>query len=105
MIGALRKIAGHSEVSAPRQVQEMFLDHSEESGFARWFSTHPSIDDRVAALVKFAGGHDAIPPDSPLSPDERPKPPEFGRRLDPPGPDPAATGAEPPAGPWGRPQD
>ena len=53
MIGALRKIAGHSEISAPRQVQEMFLDHPRAKAVLRgWFSTHPSIDDRVAALVK-----------------------------------------------------
>ena len=27
MISALRKIAGHSEIHAPAQIQEMFLDH------------------------------------------------------------------------------
>jgi heat shock protein HtpX len=61
MISALRKIAGHSDLQAPSQIQEMFLDHPRESGFARFFATHPSIDDRVAALVKFAGGHDVDP--------------------------------------------
>ncbi len=61
MISALRKIAGHSELAAPSQVQEMFLDHPREKGFARLFSTHPSIDDRIASLVKFAGGHDMGP--------------------------------------------
>jgi heat shock protein HtpX len=61
MISALRKIAGHSELAAPAQVQEMFLDHPRERGLARLFATHPSIDDRVAALVKFGGGHDMGP--------------------------------------------
>ena len=34
MISALRKIAGHSEVHAPAQVQEMFLDHPRQPGSA-----------------------------------------------------------------------
>ena len=58
MIAALRKIAGHSDLHAPAQIQEMFLDHPRAAGFAGWLSTHPSIDDRVASLVRFAGGHD-----------------------------------------------
>jgi heat shock protein HtpX len=62
MISALRKIAGRSELAAPSQIQEMFLDHPRGNAFARLFSTHPSIDDRVAALVKFGGGHDMGPP-------------------------------------------
>lgn len=61
MIGALRKIEGRSEVRAPSQVQEMFLDHPRASGVTGMFSTHPSIDDRVKALVEFAGGHDRVP--------------------------------------------
>ncbi len=61
MISALRKIAGHSELAAPSQIQEMFLDHPREKGLTRLFMTHPTIDDRVAALVKFGGGHDMGP--------------------------------------------
>jgi heat shock protein HtpX len=34
-------------IESPARVQE--------SG---WFSTHPSVDERVRALVDFAGGHD-----------------------------------------------
>ncbi len=100
MIGALRKIEGHSEVPAPSQVQEMFLDHPHAAGVAGLFATHPSIDDRVAALMKFAGGRDMGPPsDSPAdtargSDDDGAG---FGRRLSPP-----ADGQEPPnRGPWG----
>jgi heat shock protein HtpX len=76
MIGALRKIAGHSEIEAPPQVAEMFLDHPRAAGLAGLFSTHPSIDDRVAALVEHAGGRD-LPP-----------------RIE------AAPSTEGPAGPW-----
>jgi heat shock protein HtpX len=93
MIGALRKIAGHSEIMAPRSVQEMFLDHSEEAGFSSWFSTHPSIDDRVAALVRYGGGRD-MPATEAIE-----APPEFGKRIEPLS-SPAVS--ETPATPWGE---
>ena len=35
----------------------MCIDNPRE-GFADIFATHPSVDARVAALTKFAGGHD-----------------------------------------------
>jgi heat shock protein HtpX len=62
MIGALRKVSGHSELAAPAQVREMFLDHPRAAGLAGLFATHPAIDDRIAALVRFGGGHDRPPP-------------------------------------------
>jgi heat shock protein HtpX len=93
MIGALRKIAGHSEILAPRSVQEMFLDHSEEAGFSSWFSTHPSIDDRVAALVRFGGGRDMPVPEAIEAS------PEFGKRLEAPS---LPAASETPAAPWGE---
>ena len=61
MIAALRKIQGHSEIEAPSQVREMFLDYPRASGLAGLFSTHPAIDDRVTALIEFAGGQDIAP--------------------------------------------
>ncbi len=60
MISALRKISGKGEIAeAPSGVMEMCLDNP-RSGFADLFSSHPSIDDRIDALVRFAGGQDAI---------------------------------------------
>lgn len=62
MISALRKIEGRGEIeTAPSAIMEMCLDNP-RSGFADLFSTHPSIDTRVAALVAYAGGRDAPPP-------------------------------------------
>jgi heat shock protein HtpX len=62
MIAALRKIEGHGELAgATSAVMEMCIDNPRE-GFSNIFDTHPSIDARVAALVKFAGGHDPGPP-------------------------------------------
>ncbi len=102
MISALRKIAGHSEIHAPAQVQEMFLDHPRQTGLGGLFSTHPPIEARVENLVRFAGGHDPGPIAEVL-----PEPP-------PPSPEipPAATGdvhpwgdvpPSGPPGPWGAP--
>lgn len=64
MISALRKIAGHSSIQAPAQIQEMFLDMPA----AGLFATHPSIEARVQRLIQFAGGHDFVPPAAPPEP-------------------------------------
>jgi heat shock protein HtpX len=61
MILALRKIEGRGELEgATSAVMEMCVDNPRE-GFADLFATHPSIDSRVEALVKFAGGRDPGP--------------------------------------------
>jgi heat shock protein HtpX len=68
MISALRKIEGRGELrGATSAVMELCLDNPRE-GFSDLFATHPSVDARVQALVKFAGGHDpgrlALPSDT-----------------------------------------
>ena len=61
MISALRKIEGRGELpGATSAVMEMCVDNPRE-GFGELFDTHPTVDSRVAALVKFAGGHDPGP--------------------------------------------
>ncbi len=85
MISALRKIEGRGEITrATSAVMEMCVDNPRE-GFSNIFDTHPSVDDRVAALVKFAGGHDP----GPLA-------------LSPPKDDAPASPALPAGGPWGH---
>src|SRR6204780_4577812 len=65
MISALRKIEGRGELAgATSAVMEMCVDNPREE-FADLFATHPSVDQRVAALIKFAGGHDPGPPPLP----------------------------------------
>src|SRR5271169_2772063 len=66
MISALRKIEGRGELpGATSAVMEMCVENPRQ-GFGELFDTHPSVDERVTALVKFAGGHDtgpvALPP-------------------------------------------
>jgi heat shock protein HtpX len=61
MISALRKIENRGELpGATSAVMEMCVDNPRE-GFADLFATHPSVDSRVRALVKYAGGHDPGP--------------------------------------------
>ncbi len=61
MITALRKIEGRGELEgATSAVMEMCVDNP-RSGFADLFATHPPIDSRIEAIVKFAGGHDPGP--------------------------------------------
>lgn len=61
MITALRKIEGRGELpGATSAVMEMCVDNPRE-GFEDLFATHPSVDRRVDALVRFAGGHDPGP--------------------------------------------
>jgi len=99
MISALRKIENRGELaSANSAVMEMCIDNPRQ-GFSDIFATHPSVDKRVDALVKFAGGHDPGP--LTLEPPAEPVLlPEQGQSADEPGAAP---------GPWGdvpqRPQD
>jgi heat shock protein HtpX len=66
MISALRKIEGRGELpGATSAVMEMCVDNPRE-GFGELFDTHPSVEQRITALIKFAGSHDpgplALPP-------------------------------------------
>jgi heat shock protein HtpX len=57
----LRKIEGRGEIpGANSAVMEMCIDNP-RVGFSNVFDTHPSVEARVEALVKFAGGHDTGP--------------------------------------------
>jgi heat shock protein HtpX len=123
MISALRKIENRGELpGATSAIMELCVDNPRE-GFADLFATHPSVDSRVQALVKFAGGHDpgrlALPSDTEDAPDDQeqpasgPTPPPLphGPWSDAKDPASASRGASQgrsqgpwvnPAGPWGR---
>jgi heat shock protein HtpX len=96
MISALRKIAGHSEIHAPAQIQEMFLDHPRQSGLGGLFATHPPIEARIADLVKYAGGHDPGPIVEETAPEPAPPPAPQGAHP---------WGEAPAPGPWDPPQN
>jgi heat shock protein HtpX len=130
MISALRKIEGRGELpGATSAVMELCLDNPRE-GFSDLFATHPSVQSRVDALVKFAGGHDPGPLPPPADdteqpaagePDQQDAPPPLpqgpwndagGRSTPPPVPAPSPSGTAAgnplgspignPIGPWGR---
>jgi heat shock protein HtpX len=129
MISALRKIEGRGELpDATSAVMELCVDNPRE-GFADLFATHPSVQSRVDALVKFAGGHDPGPLPPPADEEEQssadepaaqadqqdiPPAPQGpwndagGRATPPPTPVPGASGTAAgnsvgnPMGPWGH---
>lgn len=129
MISALRKIEGRGELpGATSAVMELCLDNPRE-GFSDLFATHPSVQSRVDALVKFAGGRDPGPLPPPADEteeleaqtDQQDAPPVLpqgpwndadGRATPPPVPAPRPSGTAAgnpfgssignPMGPWGR---
>jgi heat shock protein HtpX len=108
MISALRKIENRGELpGATSAVMEMCIDNPRE-GFADLFATHPSVDSRVRALVKFAGGHDpgplALPSDKTAPGDEQDQSAPAGQNA-PSGPwgDAAPVPDNAPPGPWSTP--
>lgn len=66
MITALMKISGRAEIEgAPSGVMDMCIEN-QSSRFSDLFSTHPSIDKRIKALVDKAGGRmPLVPPQIP----------------------------------------
>jgi len=56
MIRALEKISGKAVLhSVPEEIREMAL-HNPKVGLAGAFATHPPIDKRIEAIVKYGGG-------------------------------------------------
>ncbi len=69
LISALRKIAVAPQVpEASAHMSAFFIESPAMVAENSLFSTHPSIDSRVDALVRYAGGHDVPPP--PIAPVE-----------------------------------
>jgi heat shock protein HtpX len=109
MITALRKIEGRGDLErANSAVMEMCVDNP-RSDFTNLFDTHPPVEARIDALVRYAGGHDpgpiALPPPQEEAAEE---PAETGGEAQASGPwgegekPPTELGAEPrPSGPWG----
>ena len=61
MISALRKVSGRSTLPAPDEMQGMFLDNEKTGFIDALFATHPPIDKRIEALIRFGGGQDPGP--------------------------------------------
>src|ERR1700727_1606944 len=118
MISAPRKIENRGELpGATSAIMELCLD-TPRHGFSDLFATHPSVDARVQALVKFAGGRDPGPlalPTTTEGPDDQTRsvdgqaPPPLPKgpwndATDPAGASPGAQSGPssgPSSGPWG----
>ena len=62
MISALRKVEGRADMpEVSPQVRALFLEDASDSRLSSMMATHPPIDARIAALVKYAGGRDPGP--------------------------------------------
>jgi heat shock protein HtpX len=83
MISALKRIEDHARIDeVPSLVQEAFIENPGR-GFSSLFDTHPPIEARIEALVRYAGGRrDALIENRGAGRIEAPVPP--------------------PAGPWSR---
>ena len=85
MISALRKIERRAVIPAmPSRVHAFFIESPARIPEAGWLATHPSVEERIAALVEFAGGVD--PPVNRLAGDGRGPsflPPDGRHPLDP----------------------
>ncbi|GEC14471.1 M48 family metallopeptidase [Nitrobacter winogradskyi] len=106
MISALRKIENRGELpGVTSSVMEMCVDNPRQ-GFADLFATHPSVETRVRALVRYAGGRDPgpmqLPTESAVTDPELPDLPP-GPWSKPPIPNATTPDAAPPPpvpGPW-----
>jgi heat shock protein HtpX len=117
MITSLRKIEGRGELEGSTSaVMELCVDNPRQ-GFVDLFATHPSIDSRIDALIKFAGGHDPGPialappepePQETTEPSQLPPPAEGDKPFLPEqsplaAPSSGGKGGDEP-GPWGPPR-
>jgi heat shock protein HtpX len=97
MIMALRKIEGRGELPGSNSaIMEMCVDNPRH-GFVDLFATHPSIEKRVDAIIRFAGGHDPGPLALPDSANAQLPPPAGETSPEQPAPEAAP---DQPQGPW-----
>jgi heat shock protein HtpX len=96
MISALRRIEAHAAMpQIPSRMGAFFIEDPALSRETGWLATHPSIKDRIEALIRYGGGRDVTfegPWNAPASPSAAQKPsflPQNGR---------SPLG---PRGPWG----
>jgi heat shock protein HtpX len=61
LVRALRKIERQPSFDVPSRMEAFFIENPVAERVSGLFSTHPSVDDRVAALRRFAGALQALP--------------------------------------------
>jgi heat shock protein HtpX len=58
MISALRKISRAASFEVPSRMEAFFIENPLSSRITGLLATHPPIEERIAALVRFGGGRD-----------------------------------------------
>jgi heat shock protein HtpX len=87
LISALRKIEQEPQIpNISERVSGFFIESPTGEPQTGWFSTHPSIEDRIAALVRYDGGHYLPPQPEAPAPEAAEAPPLLPQE---------------PSGPWG----
>ena len=61
LIRALRKIESHASFDVPSRMEAFFIENPVAERVSGVFATHPSIDDRVEALRRYAGASATLP--------------------------------------------
>jgi heat shock protein HtpX len=61
LVRALRKIEKQPSFDVPSRMEAFFIENPVAERVSGLFSTHPSVDDRVEALHRFAGAQQAAP--------------------------------------------
>jgi len=59
LVRALRKIERNAKFEVPSRMEAFFIENPVADRVSGLFSTHPPVDDRVAALQRYAGALDA----------------------------------------------
>lgn len=89
LISALRKIEQYPQIpNISGRISGFFIESPTGEPQTGWFSTHPSIEDRIAALVRYDGGHYLPPQPEALAPEAAQAPSFLPQQP-------------PPIGPWG----
>ena len=60
MISALRKIERNAAIDVPSRMEAFFIENPLQNRITGLLATHPSVDERVEALVRFAAGRDLV---------------------------------------------
>lgn len=68
MIRALRKIERNAKLDVPSRMEAFFIENPLSGSSMSLLSTHPSIEARVDALQRFAGGVEVSAPDTNANP-------------------------------------
>lgn len=60
MISALRKIERNASFDVPSRMEAFFIENPLQSRITGLLATHPSVNERIEALVRYAAGRDLV---------------------------------------------